>query len=69
MLKSGKLGALTIRNWECGVIMPVADAKFEHVKLGKGDVPPMDVFDGTIEVPFKYPGDKYEGKQPWFFKS
>jgi hypothetical protein len=66
VLKSGKPGTLTIRNWECGVIMPVPDNKLEHLKLTKGEVPPIDVFEGTIEVPFKFPGRKYDGKQPWF---
>jgi hypothetical protein len=68
VLKSGKMGNLNIRNWECGIVVPIPDDKLEHLKLGEGEVPPMSVFEGTIEVPFRYPADKYEGKQPWFFR-
>ncbi|KAF1937487.1 phospholipase D/nuclease [Clathrospora elynae] len=68
VLKSGKMGSLNIRNWECGVVMPVSDGKLEHLKLGEGEVPPMAVFEGTAEVPYRFPGDKYGGKQPWFFR-
>ena len=55
------------RNWECGVVMPVPESKLQGLK--QGDVPPMSVFDGTIEVPFRVPADEYKGKQPWFFRS
>lgn len=68
VLKSGSMGSLNIRNWECGVIMPVADDKLSSLGLRKDEVPPMSVFEGTVEVPFRFPGDKYEGKQPWFFR-
>ncbi|KAF2451975.1 phospholipase D/nuclease [Karstenula rhodostoma CBS 690.94] len=65
VLKSGKEGALKVNNWECGVVVPVPAAKLQG--LGGGEIPPMSVFQGTVEVPFKFPGQKYEGKQPWFF--
>jgi hypothetical protein len=68
VLKSGKMGSLNIRNWECGVVMPVPDDKLQQLKLDKGEVPPMSVFEGTIEVPFHFPGKKYDGRQPWFFR-
>lgn len=70
MLKSGKEGVLSIRNWECGVVVAVPDEKLkelEELEVKDGAVPPMTVFEGTLEVPFQYPGDKYEGKEPWFF--
>ncbi|KAL1799411.1 hypothetical protein ACET3X_003448 [Alternaria dauci] len=66
VLKSGRMGSLNIRNWECGVVMPVPDAKLQG--LEQDGLPSMDVFAGTIEVPFRLPADKYDGKQPWFFK-
>ncbi|KAG9193609.1 hypothetical protein G6011_03644 [Alternaria panax] len=66
VLKSGRMGSLNIRNWECGVIMPVPDAKLQGLEQDR--VPSMDVFAGTIEVPFRFPADKYDGKQPWFFR-
>jgi hypothetical protein len=68
VLKSGKEGALTIRNWECGVVVPVPGKKLKELVLKDGEIPPMSVFEGTLEVPFQYPGEKYEGKEPWFFK-
>lgn len=27
----------------------------------------MDVFDGVVDVPFRYPGRDYEGREPWYF--
>ncbi|KAF2710066.1 tyrosyl-DNA phosphodiesterase domain-containing protein [Pleomassaria siparia CBS 279.74] len=68
VLKSGKEGVLNIRNWECGVVVPVPEEKFMELSLGDEEIPPMSVFKGTVEVPFQYPGDKYSDKQPWFFR-
>jgi hypothetical protein len=65
MLKSGKLGKLTMKNWECGVIAPVPSERLEGLKLGDGEAPPMSVFEGTIELPFQYPGELYNGRKPW----
>ena len=65
VLKSGKLGKLTMRNWECGVVVPVPDEKLQTLKLAEGDVPPVSVFEGTIEIPFQNPGEPYKGRQPW----
>ena len=67
ILKSGKEGVLSIRNWECGVVVPVPEEKLKELTLADGEIPPMSVFEGTLEVPFQYPGEKYEGKEPWFF--
>ncbi|KAK1914019.1 hypothetical protein P3342_007265 [Pyrenophora teres f. teres] len=67
VLKSGKVGALSVRNWECGVMVPVPDDKLEQVDLKADAVPPMSVFEGTVEVPFHFPGAKYEGRRPWLF--
>lgn len=66
VLKSGQIGTLIMRNWECGVVVPVPDEKFEGLRLGKGEVPPMSVFEGTVEVPFQYPGEQFGEKLPWF---
>lgn len=65
VLKSGKLGKLTMRNWECGVVVPVPSERLEGLKLEGGTVPPMSVFDGTMEVPFQCPGELYNGRKPW----
>ncbi|KAL6702435.1 hypothetical protein ACN47E_001864 [Coniothyrium glycines] len=68
ILKSGKMGSLNIRNWECGVVIPVPSDKFTHVEFDEQGIPSMDVFKEMIEVPFHYPGQKYGDKQPWHFK-
>jgi hypothetical protein len=65
VLKSGQLGSLNIRNWECGVVMPVPSDKLAG--LSEGEMPPMGVFEGTVEVPFVTPGQLYGDGQPWFF--
>lgn len=66
VLKSGKMGKLTMRNWECGVVVPVPRERLDALKLTEGELPPMSVFEGTIEVPFHYPGARYNGRMPWF---
>jgi hypothetical protein len=65
ILTSGKMGKFVVRNWECGVLVPVAGEKMEGLVLWVGAVPGMSVFEGTIEVPFQCPGKSYEGKIPW----
>lgn len=69
VLKSGQMGSLNVRNWECGVVVPVPSEKLGELKLGEGEIPPMSIFKGTVEVPFVYPGEQYGSKQPWLFKS
>ncbi|KAF1927526.1 tyrosyl-DNA phosphodiesterase domain-containing protein [Didymella exigua CBS 183.55] len=69
VLKSGKLGKLTMRNWECGVVVPVPSERLEGLQLAEGEAPPMSVFEGTIEVPFQYPGEPYKGRTPWLQNS
>ncbi|KAF2014882.1 tyrosyl-DNA phosphodiesterase domain-containing protein [Aaosphaeria arxii CBS 175.79] len=70
LLKTGKEGKVSIRNWEAGVVVPVPAERLEKVKLGPGEVPPMSVFEGTVEIPFEYPGEEYGNgnKQPWFYR-
>jgi hypothetical protein len=66
VLKSGKLGSLTVRNWECGVLVAVPEGAFTDMRLDEAKVAPMSVFDGVLEVPFKIPGEAYQGRRPWF---
>ncbi|KAH9865967.1 hypothetical protein J1614_008531 [Plenodomus biglobosus] len=57
VLKSGSLGSLNIRNWECGVIMSVPEERLRGMVFDEGTVlPPMSVFEDIIEVPFHHPG-------------
>jgi hypothetical protein len=68
VLKSGQMGGLNIRNWECGVVMPVSTKKIADMKLSDGEIPPMSVFEGTVEVPFACPEQsygRYGDRQPW----
>jgi hypothetical protein len=72
---------LNIRNWECGVVVPVltherasnmeAEGKGKGVETGsdgsEAGPPGMDIFDGVIPVPMVVPGDEYGRKRPWFF--
>jgi hypothetical protein len=67
-LKSGKMGKLSIKNWECGVVVPVPEESMKTLKLAEGEVPPMSVFKDVVEIPFQYPGERYGSKQPWFFR-
>lgn len=69
VLKSGQMGSLNIRNWECGVVIPVPSEKMADMGLSDGEMAPMSVFEGTIEVPFVYPGQPYGDQQPWFFRA
>jgi Tyrosyl-DNA phosphodiesterase/Ubiquitin interaction motif len=52
---------LNCRNWECGIVMPVAAQP--DAKQG------LDIFDRVIPVPMEYPGKSYEENalEPWFF--
>lgn len=69
VLKSGGVGKLAVRNWECGVLVPVPGERLEGLGLREGEVPPMSVFEGTVEVPFLCPGASYEGRGPWVQES
>lgn len=53
---------INCRNWECGVVVPVpVDSAIEGT-------PSIGVFQGSLDVPFEYPGAEYAGKQPWFLE-
>jgi hypothetical protein len=47
---------INIRNWECGVVIPLK--RSTDPKAGEG----LDVV-----VPMMVPGEKYEGQRPWFY--
>jgi hypothetical protein len=69
VLKSGQMGSLSIRNWECGVLLPVPMERIADMSLPDGEMPPMTVFEGTVEVPFACPAPsygEYGDKQPWY---
>lgn len=35
--------------------------------LSLSAVPPMEVFKDLIDLPFEVPGDRYNGREPWYF--
>lgn len=69
ILKSGKEGKVSIRNWECGVVVPVPKSSFDGIAVDEGEVPPLSVFKEVIEVPIEHPGEHFGNKQPWFFRA
>lgn len=65
--KATKAPKLNCRNWECGVIVPVAATDTETTgDLSNNDS--LHVFDDAVPVPMLYPGAQYSGKIPWFFR-
>jgi hypothetical protein len=66
-----KTPKINIRNWECGVVIPVpssmlpADRQIDHEALADG--PGMSVFDGILPIPMVAPGEEYKGRRPWFY--
>ncbi|OAA57873.1 mitochondrial translation optimization protein [Niveomyces insectorum RCEF 264] len=72
---------LTCRNWECGVLLPAASSHGQGAPAddtaaaaaATEDTKMLDMFRGTVPVPFRVPGVKYDvntpsGKRvPWFF--
>ncbi|KAL1649173.1 hypothetical protein SLS58_001747 [Diplodia intermedia] len=56
---------VTCRNYECGVLVPV-DEKAPKMEARDGRVPGYEVFEGTLDIPFEVPGDKYGDRNPWY---
>lgn len=77
--RSSKTMKLTCSNWECGVLVPVrkaakiAKSSSSHEVAGKSvdseiaSSDNLDMFNGIVPVPMKYPGELYGDKKPWFF--
>ncbi|KAF2161287.1 hypothetical protein M409DRAFT_28325 [Zasmidium cellare ATCC 36951] len=75
---------ITCRNWECGVLLPVArqtsvnvkqEVEGEDSETEDSDEEPeqaamveMEAFKGIIDLPFECPGETYNGREPWYFK-
>lgn len=57
---------ISCRNWECGVVIPVAKSAGvdkENQKSGG-----MSMFRHTVPVPMEVPGREYGSKEePWFY--
>ncbi|KAI8942948.1 hypothetical protein NX059_000987 [Plenodomus lindquistii] len=68
VLKSGELGSLNMKNWECGVVVSVPEetmAELDSRGSAGTTLPPMGVFESIVEVPFHHPGRGYGRRQPW----
>lgn len=81
--KITKQPKLNIRNWECGVVIPVMQARSSSMSSKEVDDrenavhggsagfnagrPGMEIFDGRVPVPMVVPGEEYGTKRPWFY--
>jgi len=66
-----KENKLVCRNWECGVLIPVAggvlgDDETSAQSLER-DVDIRKLFDSVIDIPFDIPSNEYGTKKPWYF--
>lgn len=64
--KEKKTEKLNCRNWECGVLIAIPPERIQSFRA-EGEILPMDVFKGFVDVPFQFPGEQYGSKKPWFF--
>ena len=71
MDKASKQPKLNCRNWECGVVVPVAVDGSEiqgSVNLRTGDHKDLDVFKSILPAPMVIPAEPYDnGRLPWYF--
>ncbi|CZT50198.1 uncharacterized protein RSE6_11139 [Rhynchosporium secalis] len=65
--KTTKEPKLTLRNWECGVLIRSGDKMSTDRKEAEKGSLGMDVFSGYIPIPMQVPGDQYGHRRPWFF--
>ncbi|KAF2140511.1 uncharacterized protein K452DRAFT_273095 [Aplosporella prunicola CBS 121167] len=66
---NNKTVRLDCRNYEVGVLVPVPYTEANKIgSVEPGIVPGYDVFDGTLEIPFRTPGQKYGVRKPWFYQ-
>ncbi|OWO99911.1 hypothetical protein B2J93_6966 [Marssonina coronariae] len=61
---------LNIRNWECGVVLPIPKvSQDDAIDRPKGVQDPagMDEVFGTLPIPMEVPGEAYGDRRPWFY--
>jgi hypothetical protein len=74
-----KENKLVCRNWECGVLVPVASSAKSDGKdasaasataaaAGQKGKSLKERFRGCLDVPFEIPAPTYGDRDPWFFK-
>lgn len=68
--RKSKAPKINLKNWECGVVIPVAARNVGATLSGalpEMGTPGFSVFQNTVPVPMETPGESMERKQPWFF--
>ena len=76
MDRTTKSPKINLRNWECGVVIPLSPLTAFGGQTLSGDMPPeswpveMKHFERVVPVPMKYPGEPMaqNAKAPWFFR-
>ena len=67
-----KCPKLTCANWECGELIRIEDIDEQLVarSIDENQVLPMAIFKTTLDIPFTWPSQKYEGSplRPWIQK-
>ncbi|KAI9741951.1 MAG: hypothetical protein M1834_000340 [Cirrosporium novae-zelandiae] len=63
---------LNLRNWECGVLIPVLEKgegneKDLGLRTGGHNALSLEVFSGSVPVPMIIPAADYDGRRPWFY--
>lgn len=73
MDRSSKAPKLNLRNWECGVIIPIPSHQASDGRsLGAGTQSitypiSMSKIEKLVPVPMEHPGEPMNQKIPWFF--
>ena len=70
--KATKRPKLNCRNWECGVVLTVADENSEQPDEDGITLPKLsnlEVFASNVPIPMQFPAEQYEVSRetPWFF--
>ena len=64
--RPSKTPKLNLRNWECGVIIPIQPVDRAHsISQRMRD---LKVFESRIPIPIEYPEEilEFGGRRPWF---
>lgn len=68
--RATKAPKINLKNWECGVIVPVSAKNLGPTLSGvtpESGTPAFSVFHGVVPVPMETPGEPMGKNVPWFF--
>ena len=66
--RTSKAPKLNCRNWECGVLLPLARVQAQDLSSGDPKkITGLEVFNGLVPVPMQHPGEEYGSRRPWFY--